>query len=217
LFNGFSNFGRRTQKRKKVSNLIYLIIFIFLLVSKQKEKSKISVRRNGNKKHKYRKQTNNPFIDFEADESEKESGNSYFEDEEFAFDKEFIDNGSEMGEDEDLPPNPYMNSGFFERIEAPNSPPMDQPCSSKSLTDSQILEKAWRETEAKMEVEDIILPFGKEAIEEEEKKRKQDEEEEKKKKRMERRNKKEIVTYVYAHYGQKYDHVRITIKLHINF
>lgn len=168
-------------------------------------------RRNGNKKDKCHRQPNQ-FIDFEAEESGEEAGNSDFEDKESAQDREFI-NDSEMEEDEDLPSNPYMHSGFFERIESPISTPMDQPCSSISLNDRQILEKVWAQSEAGMRAQGIIPWDEQEIREEEERKRKLAEEEEKKKKRVERRNKREIVTYVYAHYGQKYDHVSNNYKI----
>lgn len=126
------------------------------------------------------------------------------EDEESSMDRDFI-NDNEMEEDEELPSNPYM-TGFFERIEEPHSPQMDQPCSSNSLDGRQILQKVWKATEERLKAEGIVMGVE-EAKKEEEWKRKLVEED-KKKKRAGRRNKREIATYVYSHYGQKYDNVR---------
>jgi hypothetical protein len=200
---------KTTEKKKSNFKLTY-----FYCSYLDSEKSKTNSRRKATKKGKCQ----NPFIDFEAEDSD-EAENSGLDDEaenSGLDDEEFIDD-SEIEPDEECPPNPYIQSGFFERIEQRDVLQVAQSSSSISLTDRRILEKVWAESETRM-MEQGIVPWDEQkAIEEEEKRRKLAEEKEKKKKRVERKNKREIATFAYAHYGQKYDNVRNKLKFSNNF
>lgn len=206
MWNGCLKIGKRRQRRRKVGFILIRKLFLFLENENNKEQSKIG-RRNAKKK------AITPFIDFEAEQSGEECGNSDLEDDESSLDRDFI-NDSEIEEDDELPSNPYM-TGFFERTGS-TSPQPDEPVST-CLTKAQFLQQVWEKADAQLIAAGVIKSPEEKAREEEEKKRKLAEEEDRKKKRVERRNKREVATYVYAHYGQKYDNVSKNFEFNINF
>jgi hypothetical protein len=149
----------------------------------------------------------NRFIEMEAgaDEMDYDSEN----DEPTSEDLEFIASDQEMGDDDYQHPNPYLTD-FMPREMPIAEVPNEGPSTSQEINEEERRKRNYEEIRA---VWEKLGVFKKDEENREAKKKEEEKEKEKERLKKERKANREVVTYAYSHFGQRYDNVtRINTK-----